>query len=401
MSTPKIALFAAFFLPTIFVRLGNAECVWAPQTKNEVNILMSTAQAPRLLDRVRTVLRDQQHDEATISAYTHWIKQFIRQQQIASWEALHFLTEFQVQQFLLYLAIDQTATPDEQRGALAALECLFAHILQRPLPPQRVPTVIDRLRQVLRTQHYAIRTEDAYTRWVERFLQFYRSRRPETLTAVEVGTFLTYLAVERKVSASTQTQALNALVFFFAQVLRVDLGTVDTKTARVTPHLPTVLSRAEVPQVLRQLGGPNGLYRLIGDLLYGTGLRLLECCRLRVKDLDLGRRQLTVRRGKGNKDRVTMIPQTLVPALRAQIERVRRQHAQDVAEGYGRVYLPDALEQKYPNAALELGWQYLFFSPRLSLDPRAGVKRRHHVHENRCPFHKFAASGAALGLVRR
>jgi integron integrase len=242
---------------------------------------------------------------------------------------------------------------------------------------KRPKKLLDQLRDTLRRKHYSIRTEQAYTSWVRRFILFHGKRHPRTMGGEEVTAFLTHLAVERKVAASTQNQALSALIFFYRHVLDQDLELPsDLVRAKQPKRLPTVLSRDEVQRVLLAM---SGVYRLMAQLLYGAGLRVMECVRLRVKDVDFELNEIVVREGKGAKDRVTMLPQRLIPELQAHMSRVRMIHQQDLDAGYGEVYLPYALAVKYPGAAKAWGWQYIFPSNRLSEDPRAHVVRRHHL----------------------
>lgn len=250
--------------------------------------------------------------------------------------------------------------------------------------PNTTEQLLTQLRHCLRRKHYAIRTEDAYVDWVRRFLAFVAEhqpgRQPEQLDAPEVEAFLSHLAVAGQVSASTQNQALAALLFWFREVWRRELSRpLQMLQARHSRPLPTVLSKPEVQAVLAEL---TGLHQLMGQLLYGSGLRLMECVRLRVKDLDFAQRKVIVRAGKGHKDRATLLPERLIAPLQTQLERVREIHRADLAQGYGSVYLPDALARKYPNAARELGWQYVFPSDRLSEDPRSKALQRHHIDES-------------------
>ena len=241
------------------------------------------------------------------------------------------------------------------------------------------PKLLDQVRDRLRTRHYSIRTERAYVDWIKRFIWFHGRRHPRELGASEVEAFLSHLAVAREVSASTQNQAKSALLFLYREVLEIELPWLDNVTQAKTPQrMPVVLTVAEVQRVLARL---EGTVWLMASLLYGTGLRLMECVRLRVKDMDFERLEIVVRDGKGGKDRVTMLPGRLVAPLQAHLERVRRLHEEDLAAGYGEVYLPHALARKYPNAAREWGWQYVFPSRNLSVDPRSGVTRRHHADE--------------------
>jgi integron integrase len=241
------------------------------------------------------------------------------------------------------------------------------------------PRLLDQLRDALRARHYSPRTEKAYTQWVARYIRFHRYRHPAEMVEPEINEFLTHLAVDEKVSASTQTQALSALLFFYRNVIGYEIGEIQGLVrARPSRRLPVVMTPAEVTSLLEQLDGD---YRLIASLLYGSGLRLMECLELRVQDLDFGRGEITVRRGKGDKDRITMLPQSLKPALRTHLERVRRVHQKDLSEGWGSAQLPDALARKYPNAAYEWAWQWVFPQQSRWRDPVSGEQGRWHVHE--------------------
>ncbi len=242
------------------------------------------------------------------------------------------------------------------------------------------PEAFTALSTVIRTRGMSIRTEKTYLHWLCRFLAFHKDRAPGAMGAAEVVSFLEHLAVGRNVAASTQNQALNALVFFYDKVLEQPLGELGPMVRAKRPkRLPVVLSTAEVKLLLSQMDGVHGL---IAALLYGTGMRLLECLRLRVQDVEFERGLIMVRGGKGDKDRVVPLPSTLVPRLKAHMLEVRGLHEADLAQGRGEVYLPDALSVKYPNAPREWGWQFVFPSGRLSVDPRSGQVRRHHLHEN-------------------
>lgn len=242
------------------------------------------------------------------------------------------------------------------------------------------PRLLDQVRAKIRLRHYSLRTEEAYTGWVRRFVLFHGKRHPREMGAAEVEAFLTHLAVERHVSAATQNQAKAALLFLYKEVLGVELPWLDDiEQAKRPARLPTVLTRSEVGALLGAM--PPGVTGLIARLLYGAGLRLLEGLRLRVKDIDLEGARLTVRDGKGGKDRVTMLPHALIEPLRSQLVHARALHADDLAAGFGRVYLPDALDRKYPDAGRQWGWQYMFPAAARSTDPRSGVERRYHVHE--------------------
>lgn len=240
------------------------------------------------------------------------------------------------------------------------------------------PKFLDLLREALRVRHYSLRTEDAYLDWTRRFILFHGKRHPRDMGAVEVQAFLTHLAVERHVSASTQNQAKSALLFVYREFLHVDLPWLaEVVQAKRTPRLPVVLSPGEVRVLLDQMEGGMAL---VARLLYGTGLRLMEGLHLRVKDMDFEQREIIVRDGKGGKDRVTMLPDQLVVPLRRHLERVRALHEQDLAEGFGEVYLPDALAEKFKQAPRAWGWQWVFPSHQRSADPRTGLMRRHHLH---------------------
>lgn len=239
--------------------------------------------------------------------------------------------------------------------------------------------LLDQVRARIRSRHYSIRTEEAYIRWIREYIIFFDKRHPSTLGASEVSAFVSHLAVDRDVAASTQNQALSALLFLYREVLGQPIEWVEGVTRAKRPkRLPLVFTREEVRRVLAHMRGEAWL---MASLLYGSGLRLMECVRLRVKDLDFARLQLTVREGKGDKDRVTMLPPSLVGSLRRQLERVEALHGLDVREGFGRVYLPHALARKYTNAGREWCWQYVFPASKRSLDPRSGKERRHHLAE--------------------
>ena len=250
-----------------------------------------------------------------------------------------------------------------------------------PNEPQKPPKLLEQVRDRLRVKHYSIRTERAYLDWIKRFIMFHDKRHPSKMAAAEVEAFLSHLAVARNVSASTQNQAKSALLFLYKEVLGIELSWLENVThAKAPQRLPVVLTEDEVRRVLGQI---EGTLWLMANLLYGTGMRLMECVRLRVKDVDFQRGEITVREGKGFKDRVTMLPQVLLEPLKHHLEQVRKLHKDDLAQGYGRVYLPYALEKKYPNAAAEWGWQYVFPARGFSTDPRSGEVRRHHVDEKR------------------
>lgn len=242
------------------------------------------------------------------------------------------------------------------------------------------PKLLDQVRDVIRLKHYSIRTEQAYIGWIRRFILFHGKRHPKDMGAEEVTRYLTHLAVQDKVAASTQNQALNALLFLYREVLKVDLPWLDgLQRAKKPARLPVVLTRDEVRRLLAQLDGTTWL---IVALIYGAGLRVMEALRLRVKDIDFQYRQLIIRDAKGQKDRVTTLPESLIDPLRRQLDRVKHLHQRDLREGFGKVYLPFALDRKYPSADREWGWQYAFPSAHRSIDPRSRTERRHHVTDS-------------------
>ena len=284
--------------------------------------------------------------------------------------------------------------------------------MSQPATPQRPPRVVafpgapaspkikllEQVRHHIRARHYSHRTEEAYVRWIRRYIVFHRKRHPSEMGAADVSAFLTWLAVERHVSASTQNQALARILFLYKDVLHVELGSVPPVVRARTPdRLPVVLSRDEVVALLKQLTGTE---RLIVMVLYGSGVRLEECLDLRVKDLDFDRHQIIVRQGKGQKDRVTMLPAAIREMLTGHLTDVRRLHGEDLARGFGRVVLPFALDRKYPNAPAEWGWQFVFPAGRICRDPRYGPPSRYHVHPS--VVQKAVARAARLaGTTKR
>jgi integron integrase len=239
---------------------------------------------------------------------------------------------------------------------------------------------MDQVREVLRYHHYALRTEQTYCLWIKRFLAFYGMRRhPRELGAKDVERFLSDLAMKQEVAASTQRQALNAIIFLYRQVLDIELGEIAPVRGRLKRRPPTVLTKAEVQRLLFEM---SGTHQLMAQLLYGCGLRLMECIRLRVQDVDFGQGRLFVRSGKGAKDRTVVLPDSVVGPLGYQIERVLKLHDADLAAGFGLVFVPEGLARKYPNACRERGWQYVFPSRKRSEDPRSGRMMRHHVRES-------------------
>jgi integron integrase len=264
-------------------------------------------------------------------------------------------------------------------------------------PAPQPPKLLDRVRHACRVRHYSVRTEEAYHDWVERFIRFHGIRHPNAMGEPEVNAFLTDLAVVRNVAASTQNQALCALLFLYAVVLDRPLDQLRVVRANRPKRLPVVMSRAEVKRLLAEL---DGLHRLVALLQYGSGLRLLECLRLRVKDVEWDLNQIVVRGGKGDKDRRTMLPQSCRNLLATHLTAVKELHAADLARGMGAVYLPKAFAEKNPAAPTAWAWQYVFPAQRVSRDPRSGAFRRHHLHEsgmNRV----LAAAVKAAGLNKR
>jgi len=246
-------------------------------------------------------------------------------------------------------------------------------------PEGHKPKLLDQVRAAIRTRHYSYRTEKAYVGWIKRFIFFHNKRHPLEMGEAEVGQFLSNLATEAHVSASTQNQALNALLFLYRAVLEKPLGYLNGVVRAKRPsRLPVVLTRQEVRALVDGLAGPEWLMAM---LLYGAGLRLMECLRLRVKDIDFASNQIVVRAGKGDKDRVTLLPAAVQEPLRRHLEEVKTQYRRDLENGQGGASLPNALEKKYPNAAKEWGWQFVFPAAKLSTDPRSGMIRRHHLHE--------------------
>ncbi len=241
------------------------------------------------------------------------------------------------------------------------------------------PKLLDQVRAVARMRHLSIRTEQAHIQWIRRYILFHGKRHPQEMGEAEIRGFISDLAVNGEISASTQTVALSALLFLYRDVLKKELPYVSNiERARRPKRLPVVFTRAEVKKVL---AGLSGSHSLVAGLLYGSGLRLMECLRLRVKDLDFTYGQLTVRNGKGDKDRVTMLPESLRQPLERHLKKTKLLHDEDLEAGGGEVYLPYALARKYPQAAKEWGWQYDFPTAKRSVDPRSGKERRHHVSD--------------------
>ena len=286
---------------------------------------------------------------------------------------------------------DESEAVDPDTGEAFIPEEVHEGVVEEILPPRksesvrtpdpaanRRPNLLDMVREQMRRMNYSYRTEVSYVNWVRRFVEFHGMRWPHVMGRPEVERFLNYLALELRITSSSQNQALQALRFLYFNVVKRDIGLVDVHRARESKHIPEVFSRDEVARVLAHL---DGIYRVMAGLLYGSGLRLMECLRIRTKDVDFDRRQICVRSGKGGKDRFTVLPEGLVVPLREQLARVRILHAEDLARGYGDVEMPFALARKYPAAARELQWQWMFPAPDVSRDPRSGVVRRHHLYE--------------------
>ena len=254
------------------------------------------------------------------------------------------------------------------------------------MPPQSLPAapqrkkLLDRVRDTMRTKHYSHRTEETYIEWIRRFILFHGKRHPQDMSAPEIEAFITQLAVGRQVAVSTQNQALSAILFLYRHVLRIDVEVLPSLVRPGRPkRLPTVLTQAEAGRVISHM---KGVTKIMAKLLYGSGLRLMECARLRVKDIDFGNRQIIVRDGKGENDRSTVLPDSLIVELETHLQDVKALHEKDLREGYGEVHLPYALGVKFPNAGREWAWQYLFPATQRSTDPQTGKVRRHHLDES-------------------
>lgn len=262
-----------------------------------------------------------------------------------------------------------------------------------PTPvPVRPTRFLDQLRTFIRLRGLAYKTEQTYVFWIKRFIRFHDRKHPGEMGAAEVESFLSHLALQNNSSVATQRVALNALVFLYREFMGITLDELKFEAARKPARLPTVFSPLEATSVIEKL---EGEYQLVAMLLYGSGLRISEALRLRIKDVDFGMQQLIVREGKGSKDRITLLPDRLIEPLQAQIEAALLQHQADLSRGYGSVYMPAALDRKYPNANQEPDWQYVFPAPVLSIDPRSGVRRRHHLIDRTVQKHFRVAIRAA------
>jgi integron integrase len=338
------------------------------------------AAPPRLLDAVAQAARRRGASEPNIAQVVGWVRAFVL---FHGKRHPRELGRPEVSRFLEHVLHSEKEPLSALEAARSGLELLYGQVLFKDLgelPRPQPPRLLDQMSQVLRVRRYSPRTEACYVHWARHFILFHGKRHPRDLGAGEVEQFLTHLAVHGRVSASTQNQALNALVFLYSQVLKVELGKIDALRARRPKRLPVVLAPEEVAAVLKHMAGADGVFSLMARLLYGCGLRLMECCRLRVKDVQLPREQILVRAGKGNKDRVVMLPRSARKELALQLESRCRLHERDLARGVARVELPEALERKYPRAAQELGWQFVFASRQLSHCPRTGRLGRHHVY---------------------
>jgi integron integrase len=243
----------------------------------------------------------------------------------------------------------------------------------------RPQKLLDQVREAIRIKHYSYRTEESYVAWIRRYILFHNKRHPKDMGTAEITAFLSHLAIDGQVTASTQNQALSALLFLYRHVLHQEPeGSIDALRAKPSRYLPTVLTKEEILTVIANL---SGVYQLVVQVLYGSGLRLNEALRLRIKDIDFTQQQIVVRDAKGGESRVTMLPASLVQPLQLQLRQVKKMHQHDLDQGYGSVYLPFALERKYAHLDRAWIWQFVFPAARISQDPRSGIVRRHHLHE--------------------
>jgi integron integrase len=362
---------------------------------------MSTPSNPlRLLDLVRQLARTRFGQDGPGECYALWAKRpifFFDKRH--PWE----LSPGEVGRILEHVAHTEKEALNCLEQAHTALTFLYHEVLALAvgeLPCPEPPRLLDRLRRACRVRQYSPRTEECYVEWATRFIRFHGLRHPHSMGAAEIEQFLTDLAVNGHVAASTQNQAFHALLFLYQQVLGIELPRLDALRAKRPKRLPSVLSPEEVRRFLDAMQGCDGLHQLMARLLYGTGLRRQECCQLRIHDLDLQRHQLTVRHGKGGKDRVVMLPRSLQPDLEQHLKQRREQHDRDRARGRAYAPLPFALAKKFPRAAQEFGWQYLFASQHCSRDPKTGNVGRYHVNPGVLARSVVAAS-RRLGLNRR
>lgn len=356
--------------------------------------------APRLLDQVRQVALAHFGRPDVGERFAEWVRRFVVFQ---SMRHPRDLDNGDVGRFMEHVGQTEKDPLRMMEQAHETLTFLYGKVLQLrrdELPFPEPPRLLDRMRRAMRVGHYSPRTEDCYAEWATRFIRFHRMRHPNTMGGPEIELFLTNLAVNGHVSASTQNQAFNALLFLYQKVLGIELPRLDAVRAKRPKRLPTVLCPEEVTLLLGAVEGGDGVFRLMAGLCYGSGLRREECCVLRVQDLDLRRDQITVRHGKGGKDRVVMLPKSLQPELERRLAWRRQLHERDLQAGLARVALPDALARKYPRAAQELGWQFLFASRQRSRDPKTGDIGRHHVDPGSLARAVSDAARSA-GLVHR
>ena len=362
---------------------------------------MSTPPSPpRLLDLVRQVALSRFGQDGPAQRYADWTRRLIL---FHDKRHPRELSPGDVGRFLEHVAHTEKDALNCLEQAHTALTFLYQDVLglaigELPLPEP--PRLLDRLRHACRLRQYSPRTEKCYAEWAARFIRFHGLRHPNTMGGAEIEQFLTDLAVNGHVAASTQNQAFHAVLFLYQQVLGIELPRLDALRAKRPKRLPSVLSPEEVRRFLDAVEGCDGLYRLMARLLYGTGLRRQECCQLRIHDLDLQRYQLTVRHGKGGKDRVVMLPRSLLPELQQHLARRNEQHDRDRARGQAYAPLPFALARKFPRAAQEFGWQFLFASQRCSRDPKTGNVGRFHVQPG-VLARAVIAAGRRVELNRR
>ena len=360
----------------------------------------ATGSSPRLLDRVRQAALAFFGRAEPGERFAEWIRRFVLFHQKRHPSEL---SREDIWRFLVHLSHSEKDPLGSMEQAREALVFLYGTILgldRGELLLPKPPKLLDRLRHAVRVRHYSPRTEECYVMWAERYIRFHGLRHPRDMGGAEIEMFLTDLAVNGHVSASTQNQALCALLFLYQEVMGIELPRLDAIRAKRPKRLPTVLDATEVGKLLGAVEGADGVFRMMVGLLYGAGLRREECCRLRVHDMDLRRDQVVVRHGKGGKDRVVMLPKSLKKDLERQLERRRHLHERDIAAGFGRVALPDALARKYPRAALEFGWQFVFASRQRSRDPKTGDVGRHHVDPGSLA-RAVTRAGRSAGLDRR
>lgn len=325
--------------------------------------------------------------ENKTSFFAYWVSRYLsfaRRRKVLADD----YQEDTVAAFLEELRADPRIKDWQPRQAEDALRLYYFHYMDKPGPRANGPTITDvdgaleELSRLIRLKHYSYSTERSYIQWAKRFFDYVMETEKKAvadLSSEDIRNFLTRLAIKDHVSSSTQNQAFNAILFLFRNVLRKEVGALDTTVrAKRGPKLPTVLSLDEVKRFFEQMAGLN---RLMAELLYGTGMRLMELARLRVQDIDFDMNTIFVRGSKGDKDRTTMLPAVVKERLKEHFVKVKALHGKDLAAGYGAVYLPDALDKKYPNAPKEWSWQYVFPSPTLSVDPRSGIVRRYHVSD--------------------